>query len=146
MKIYRLIKKLTNTVDRLLSQTSWISEWFWTTSNTSSRLAILLFYNELFPVSAFRWPARATIVLVAMDWISRVLVICLMCQPIQSNWDITLPDGHCGDESALLVFSGAWSMVIDLWVVYLPLPTIWKLKLTPQKKWMLTASFAMGLV
>ncbi|ROW00960.1 hypothetical protein VSDG_02824 [Cytospora chrysosperma] len=37
-------------------------------------------------------------------------------------------------------------MAIDIWVVYLPLPTIWRLKLTPQKKWMLTASFAMGLV
>lgn len=114
-------------------------------SNTSARLALLLLYVDLFPVGAFRWPARGTIALVVVDWISRVLVICLICRPIQYNWDITLRDGKCGNRSAMMVFSGAWAMVIDLWVVFMPLPTIWKLKLSPQKKWMLTASFSIGL-
>ncbi|KAF2463955.1 uncharacterized protein BDR25DRAFT_382817, partial [Lindgomyces ingoldianus] len=36
-------------------------------------------------------------------------------------------------------------MVVDIWVVFLPPPVIWKLKMTPKKKWAITASFAVGL-
>ncbi|KAH8785236.1 hypothetical protein F5883DRAFT_636188 [Diaporthe sp. PMI_573] len=90
-----------------------ISQYFWATGTAAFRLAILLFYMELFTVRSFRWPA--------------------------------VVPGTCGNVVAIEVFSGAFNMVIDVWVVFLPLPTVWKLQLSSQRKWTLTAAFSLGL-
>jgi hypothetical protein len=99
---------------------------------------------DLFTTTAFRWPAIATSAVVFGYWIACILTTSLLCQPIQSNWDLSVK-GSCGNTVAIEVFSGAFNMAIDIWVVLLPLPTIWKLQLSAQRKWTLTAAFSLGL-
>ncbi|KAI7776261.1 hypothetical protein LA080_005548 [Diaporthe eres] len=122
-----------------------ISQYFWATGTAAFRLAILLFYMDLFStVRNFRWPAIGTAVVVFLYWVACLFTTSLLCQPVQSNWDISVP-GKCGNVVAIEVFSGAFNMVIDIWVVFLPLPTVWKLQLSSQRKWTLTAAFSLGL-
>jgi hypothetical protein len=106
----------------------------------------VLLYMDLFRTDTVRYRVLVVTSSVIVAYlVSCILVICLLCQPIQFNWDVTLTHGKCGNEVAIEYFSAAFNMVLDLWVVYLPLPTIWTLQLSPQKKWILTASFSLGL-
>lgn len=101
---------------------------------------------DIFRTDAFRWPVLVgtTSVIVAY-LVACIFTICLLCRPVTFNWDITLVDGTCGNGVAIEYFSAVFNMVLDLWVVYLPLPAIWTLKLSSQKKWVLTLAFGLGL-
>jgi hypothetical protein len=99
---------------------------------------------EVFSTGSFPWRAKATAGVVFAYWVACILTICLLCRPVSWNWDQSTP-GTCGNITAIELFSGAFNMTVDIWVVYLPLPTIWKLQLTPQRKWALTAAFSLGL-
>jgi hypothetical protein len=105
----------------------------------------LLLYASIFKTHKFYRVVIATAVVVFAYWIACILTICLLCRPIQFNWDRSIT-GTCGDFKAISVFSGAFNMVVDIWVVFLPLPVIWSLQMTLQKKWGITASFALGLM
>jgi hypothetical protein len=123
----------------------WVSEWFWATSVASFRLSILVLYAGIFKTHKFHKVVVATAVVVFLYWVACVLTISLLCRPVQFNWDHSIP-GSCGNVKAIEVFSGAFNMVVDFWVVFLPLPVIWNLQMTLQKKWGITASFALGLM
>ncbi|KAK8068632.1 hypothetical protein PG996_007744 [Apiospora saccharicola] len=86
----------------------------------------------------------ATGAIVSLYWVACILTILLLCRPIQLDWDQNL-DGTCGDKRAIEKFSSAFNMVLDLWVVFLPLPMIWDLQLPKGKKWTVTVSFSFGL-
>lgn len=107
-------------------------------------MAIVLFYTEIFPNKTFRRFATGTVALVIACFLVCILVIALLCRPIQSNWDLEL-HGVCGNYVAANYFSAIFNILIDIWVVFLPLPLIWKLQLSAQKKGVLTACFSLGL-
>lgn len=107
------------------------------------RLSILLLYLEIFRFTNFRWAVIGTSVVVFLWWAACIITICALCQPTAFNWDRTL-NGTCGDIGVVYMFTAAWNMALDIWVVFLPLPLIWKLQLSASKKASLTASFALG--
>ncbi|KAF2468354.1 uncharacterized protein BDR25DRAFT_231736, partial [Lindgomyces ingoldianus] len=122
-----------------------IGEWAWTTFITSFRLAILLFYMQIIKTKTFNRLCWVTSTLVFAYWVACVLTICLLCRPIAYNWNRLLR-GSCGDVMAIEIFSGVWNMLVDIWVVFLPLPSIWKLHMNGQRKWDVTACFALGIL
>ncbi|KAF2231866.1 hypothetical protein EV356DRAFT_451259, partial [Viridothelium virens] len=73
-----------------------------------------------------------------------IVAIALFCRPINYNWN-KLIGGKCGNTTALEDFSAAFTMMLDIWAVYLPLPTLWGLQMPKQKKIGITATFASGL-
>ncbi|KAI0110723.1 hypothetical protein GGR51DRAFT_557721 [Nemania sp. FL0031] len=121
----------------------WISEWFWATGVASFRLAIILLYIELFQTRMFRLVATLTASIVFLYWTACIITISVLCLPVEFNWNRSL-NGTCGDVLAIEIFSGAFNMAVDIWVVFLPLPTIWKLRLAPHKKLTIWSSFALG--
>jgi hypothetical protein len=123
----------------------WVSGWFWAASVASFRLSILLLYAGIFKTHRFQKVVIATAVLVLLYWVACVLTISLLCRPVQFNWDRSI-EGTCANVKAIYFLSGAFNMALDLWVVFLPLPVIWNLQMTLQKKWGITASFALGLM
>ncbi|CAG8320515.1 unnamed protein product [Penicillium nalgiovense] len=124
----------------------WASEWMWATSTVCFRLAILLLYIEIFPGSQkFFWCATGVGCLVFLYWVSAVLTIALLCRPVAYNWDRTIP-GTCGDVLKIQYASAGFNMGIDLGVVLLPLPIVWRLQMSSRKKTGVTASFAIGIL
>lgn len=86
-----------------------------------------------------------TAVVVFLYWVASIPSLLFTCRPIAYNWDPSI-DGTCGNLKALEISSGVFNMLVDVWVVFLPLPVIWKLQMSRQKKWAVTASFALGLM
>ncbi|CAI7650979.1 unnamed protein product [Penicillium glandicola] len=124
----------------------WASEWMWATSTVCFRLAILLLYIEIFPGNQkFFWCATGVGCLVFIYWVSAILTIALLCSPVAYNWDRTI-SGKCGDVLKIQYASAGFNMGIDLGVVLLPLPIVWRLQMSSRKKTGVTASFAIGIL
>lgn len=119
---------------------------FWTLSLSLSKESLLLLYIRVFPVSKLTLVCKITCVCVALFAISGVLCTLLICQPIQYNWDLTLPGGHCGDQKAIFGFYGVVNLATDVMVLALPIPSLMKLKLPYYKKVALVATFSVGFL
>lgn len=100
---------------------------------------------DIFPEKRFKRLVAGSLGLVGAYWVASLLTIALLCRPVGRNWDTTRTD-TCGDVRSLELFSAVFNMVLDLWVVFLPLPTIWGLKLSSNKKWAVSTSFLLGLL
>ncbi|KAI1378866.1 hypothetical protein F4677DRAFT_412270 [Hypoxylon crocopeplum] len=120
-----------------------LQQWVWSTSTTTFRLAILLLYREIFPTKAVRYGSMILIIIVVANEIQCIVVDLVLCRPIQASWDITL-DQQCGNILIAEISSAVISMIIDILVTFLPLPVIWQLQLSKQKKWALTGAFSVG--
>ncbi|ROV93613.1 hypothetical protein VMCG_08043 [Cytospora schulzeri] len=121
-------------------------EVFWTLSLSLSKISLLLLYIKVFPVSKLTLVCKITCVCVALFAISGVLCTLLICQPIQFNWDQSLPGGHCGNQKAVFGFYGVLNLMTDVLVLTLPIPSLLKLKLPSYKKVALIATFSIGFL
>ncbi|KAL6720639.1 ATP-dependent RNA helicase [Lecanora helva] len=122
-----------------------VSQFFWSTGVASFRLAILFLYIQIFRKSRFLVIATGTAVVVAAYYVACLLTIFLMCRPLNFNWNKTVRNGSCGDTVSVEIFSAAFNMVVDVWVVCLPLPIVWALQMPLQKKVAISTMFALGL-
>lgn len=116
----------------------------YTTSLTFIRMSVVLFYYRIF--GTHRWYRMSL-------WIAAGIVIawfvalnCLtltLCTPIAKQWDYRIP-GHC------LPFIGAFidltisNVLVDLLLLILPLPMLWRLQINLKKKLALIANFVLG--
>ena len=74
-----------------------------------------------------------------------ILQAFLNCRPFAKNWDPLLP-GFCGPIKASLVADGIINVVIDLAMIILPMPMVWQLQMSQQRKLALTVVFALGIL
>ena len=125
-------------------QTFFASQFFWATSIASFRLSILHLYIEIFSTKLFRRCAYGSGCLVGLFYIGSITTTLRICEPIEFNWDKTIT-GTCGNEGTAELVAAAINMVLDVLIVLLPLPVVWKLQMPTQKKIGVTVTFALGL-
>lgn len=118
----------------------------WALSLTATKLSVLLFYTKVFAVTNINLPAKITIVIVALLGLSGVLCTLLICQPIEFNWNLTLPGGHCGSQSAVFAIFGITNLVTDVVVLLMPIPSLTGLRMPIWKKASLLATFVIGFM
>ncbi|CAG8389490.1 unnamed protein product [Penicillium salamii] len=124
----------------------WASEWIWATATVCFRLAILMLYIEIFSGNKkFAQCAIGVGGLVALYWVATVFTLSLVCRPIQYNWNRKI-SGSCGNIRKIQYASAGFNMGMDLLVVLLPLPVVWKLRMSSRKKIGVTTSFAIGIL
>lgn len=85
-------------------------------------------------------------VLVALLGCSGVMSTLLICQPIQYNWNLSLPGGHCGSQSAVFAVFGIMNLVTDVAVLTMPIPSLLGLKMAFFQKASLLATFVVGFL
>lgn len=105
---------------------------------------MLLMYCDIFPHQRFRWAAYVGIAVVVAFWLGTIITILVSCRPIQKNWDPALP-GVCENVGLEELTAAAINMVLDILIVALPLPIIWRLQMSLEKKLAVTVTFALGL-
>jgi hypothetical protein len=68
----------------------------------------------------------------------------VLCKPVQYNWDKTI-QGTC-DKNIMVAYilSGSTNLLLDVIVVVLPMPVLWKLRLPWGKKIAVMAMFGLG--
>ncbi|KAI0014947.1 hypothetical protein F4780DRAFT_766196 [Xylariomycetidae sp. FL0641] len=117
---------------------------FWAAGNTCVKLSILSLYIHLFPTTRFTYACYFTMVISILYFISVFLEAFLLCQPVQYNWDKSVPDGRCGNQHMAYMGSGITNLIVDAWIVALPMPMLFGLQMSWTKKCGVAAIFSFG--
>ena len=69
----------------------------------------------------------------------------LLCRPLAKTWNPLLP-GVCGSSSATILAEAVINMVLDITILSLPMPLVWRLQMTRRRKIILTIVFGLGFM
>ena len=72
-----------------------------------------------------------------------ILETLLICRPFAYFWDKSVR-GVCGNEVITYLTAGIFNLLVDVIIVVLPMPMLWRLQLPWTKKLALTGIFGLG--
>jgi hypothetical protein len=110
------------------------------------KMTFLFQYFRIFRyVPKMRIVYMIAIVLVGLWSIAQVLINLFSCTPIQAAWDrASAPDALCISPVVLSQGTAIGSVITDIICLFLPLPTLWALKLRTTQKWAAFGVFGVG--
>ncbi|KAK8070489.1 hypothetical protein PG997_010692 [Apiospora hydei] len=115
------------------------------TSMALPKMAIVFLYLRVFNWrGAMRTWAYVIQTLLAATSLSFVLVACFQCRPLAYWWDRTIPGGVCIDVQLFFHAQAIPGIIMDCFIMGLPLSTIWGLQLPTAKRVALALIFAIG--
>ncbi|KAK7974301.1 hypothetical protein PG990_011098 [Apiospora arundinis] len=116
------------------------------TSMSLPKMAIVFLYLRVFNwQGAMRTSAYILLGLLAATSLSFVLVACFQCRPIAFWWDKKLPGGGvCIDVQQFFHAQAIPGIILDVFIMTMPLSTIWALQLPTAKRVALALIFAIG--
>ena len=118
----------------------------WIIANTAIKTSIIDFYLTLFSVNRkFRLIARVWIGVVLAFGVGVVLQTFLLCRPLAKTWNPALP-GSCGSMVGAVIGTSAVNVVVDIGIILLPMPMVWKLQMARSRKIALTITFGLGMM
>ncbi|EKG11954.1 hypothetical protein MPH_10998 [Macrophomina phaseolina MS6] len=126
----------------------YFDESLYITSLSLVKISICCFYLRIFPERRFRNIVYFTIFCCAAYAIAFVVAVSLQCKPINyawKHWDGE-HEGQCINVNALGWSSASFNIVLDLVVITLPVPQVWKLVLSTRKKVHVMCMFSVGLL
>lgn len=104
-----------------------------------------MIFARIFCVRSFRIAAYTTTALSVIWAVATILMILVVCRPLEHFWNPSSP-GECGDLVTTLIVFGVLDVAIDVVILLLPIPMVWKLQMPFANKIGLAAIFAMGLL
>lgn len=112
------------------------------------KLCLLFFYLRIFPTRGMRLLLWITIVVDVLYGVAFVLAAVFQCMPISDNWlgwkEGGEKGGNCVDRSAIAWTHAAVSIVLDVWMLLLPISGLRRLNMHWQKKLAVALMFAVG--
>ncbi|KAJ5804205.1 uncharacterized protein N7518_000508 [Penicillium psychrosexuale] len=108
------------------------------------KVALLASYLRIAGIiERYRKIIIATIVVCVVNQLIFAFIISISCIPVAKQWDTSLK-GHCIQTIPFYFALGGTSIVLDLIIIALPLPVLWKLQLHLKQKVLLACLFALG--
>ncbi|KAF4813119.1 hypothetical protein CGCSCA5_v008604 [Colletotrichum siamense] len=112
-----------------------------------SKLSILTSYLRIAPLgSTFQRVTQVTIGAVLALIIIFLMVLWTQCIPIWHYWDLTVPDRNCMAEWPPLAGQTITTVITDIVVYLLPMPTLFRLRLPVLQRIVLIILFSLGTV
>ncbi len=124
-------------------QSSLVTAVLYNFSILAIKLSILYFYRRIFPQRWFKQVLLATGGLITGSTVASMVCDVLQCVPINSQWDPTVK-GHCINFASVILASGIVTVVTDFILLCLPMPLIWRLKISAPRKRLVMSSFLLG--
>lgn len=127
----------------------WISNFSFGISISLAKMSALFFYARVFggirvnPNRSFKLAWYCIFVLVVAWMLWDVIYEVVQCNPPEKFYRPFLP-GHCLDLYRSFLPNAISSVIIDFWILILPLPTLWKLQMGLVKKSQVTIMFFCG--
>ncbi|PVH94267.1 hypothetical protein DM02DRAFT_197254 [Periconia macrospinosa] len=122
----------------------YVANMLYTCSITAIKLSILGFYWRLFSLKA-RVVIYVTLGMVLAWWIA-IMVLCIWnCDPVRAAWDITITNAKCIETRAIYLGGSVPNVILDSWIVLIPLPYVWKLHAPIGQRLLLAGMFALGI-
>jgi hypothetical protein len=111
------------------------------------KLTFLVFYYRIFSLqqSMAKYVLHGVIALVVGLNGAIFFATLFNCNPRERSWDPTVP-GECINPEILPWLSGAFSSLTDIFVLVFPLPILFGLNMSLEKKAKIVAVFGLGLL
>lgn len=118
---------------------------FYALTLPTMKFSILLMYARLFPTKNFRYAIYTTTFLV-LSWVLGVLFAqVLNCVPLSAAWKpAARGNARCIDIERFYYGNGISNLLTDVLILCLPLPIIWRLNTSRNRKVALTWVFLLG--
>lgn len=111
----------------------------------SCRISVSLLYWRIFSSSKYiRYAVWVTLALNAAWLITIEPIAIWQCNPPDALWGARKTGYTCLPLLSTQLFSGITSILLDFWLLILPLPVLWKLQIKPLKKTFLILVFILG--
>lgn len=108
------------------------------------KLSVVLFYVRIFKiVPVYRNLLWATSFLVISWCIAFNFMTIFSCTPVNKLWDPEIA-GACLASNKMFLGPSISNIVIDLILLFFPMPILWKLQLKTSSKILLVGAFAAG--
>lgn len=122
---------------------------FWVATMMLVKSSILIEWIRIFAPTNTRTfffrCCKALLVFNILFYAAIIVALNLTCFPYQRIWDKTIP-GKCIDIKVVNLVATIINFVLDLAVLVLPQKIIWNLRLSPGKKFGISAVFAVGVL
>lgn len=133
-----------NTDSRRLIKLFVAGQILWAAANAGVKISILSLYMALFPGRKFRQICYATMILTMAYLVSVFLEALVLCKPVAYSWDKSIPGGVCTGQNIAYLVAGITNLLIDAWVVVLPMPKLFGLQMSTAKKLGIASMFSLG--
>ena len=119
----------------------------WTLATILCKLSILWLYTIIFSTQLFKRIVHGTMVACSCYAVVFIPLFMTHCKPIQASWDPNpvVQATKCRPIYKQELASVAINLVLDMLVVLLPTPMVWKLQISTRKKIFISANFSFGL-
>lgn len=126
----------------------YVNEVLYFTQVFAVKVSILAFYLRIFPYTTIRRVIWGTIVLSAICIIIFDFITIFQCRPISHYWTGWNGDepGSCLSINAITWAIAAASIILDFWMLALPLSQLKKLQLHWKKKIGIALMFSVGML
>ncbi|KAF9881761.1 hypothetical protein CkaCkLH20_00907 [Colletotrichum karsti] len=105
------------------------------------------FYQIFRHVRVMRIVYLVAIFIVGAWSITQILLAVLVCVPIEANWNPSVPGVvTCLPTFVATYINATGTMVTDVIVLFLPLPTLWSLRLRGRQIWAVFGVFGIGAI
>ncbi|KUJ07887.1 uncharacterized protein LY89DRAFT_789535 [Mollisia scopiformis] len=112
-------------------------------SITAPKIAILTLYLKIFTDRLARQLTWIMGVILVMFLLSGLVLALALCKPYEYKWNKTI-HGKCGDIMAGYRWISIPSIITDFFILIIPIPTIWKLRVDTYKKVGVLITFLTG--
>ncbi|OAA61919.1 integral membrane protein [Niveomyces insectorum RCEF 264] len=116
----------------------------WACGVFAVKVGILLFYWRVFPTRRFRVAVIGVFCLSAGIFAGNFFSFMLQCMPVSKFWDEATP-GSCINQNAFYTASAIINVCGDVAVLFLPIPVVWGLHTSRNKKLSLSFLFLLGI-
>lgn len=118
---------------------------FLVASYALTRYSILALYLRIFSDRRLRVAVWCVVAFVTLQWLAFALTAIFQCRPVSYYWDRSIADGKCLDVDNFYRSVTPFNLVVDVVLIFMPLPTVWQLRATTTRKWALTFLFMIGV-
>ncbi|KAI1340212.1 hypothetical protein F5Y15DRAFT_51707 [Xylariaceae sp. FL0016] len=123
----------------------WINEIWYNIAMFFIKMTFLFQYYRVFrQVQAMRITYVVAMVLIGGWCLGQILAVIFACIPIDGFWDKSI-DAKCQDQQTGVYLNAVGVLVTDLIILFLPLPSLMKLKLPGSQKVALLGIFSIGI-
>ncbi|CAI7673273.1 unnamed protein product [Penicillium manginii] len=126
----------------------YIQELLYITCISLTKICFLLFYLRIFPSDRMRHVIKASCIVTVCYGLTFLFAFAFQCSPVSFNWNGWAGEhvGKCVHTNPLVVSAAAINIVLDVYVISLPIPKVLKLQASISTKIQVIFMFGVGFL
>lgn len=110
------------------------------------KLSILWLYLRIFPKGVFHRWVIATMVFITLSVVILIPMVIWQCVPISATWDLNRNNAQCLSISGVAYANAGVNVATEIAILILPIPLVYKIRVSRSTKFALYALFSAGVL